>query len=62
MRHDRAMENNTELEPYSYYYTLHSTIMGSPFYMSEKLESEHPKWTEVEFPPEHGAYTGKVRN
>lgn len=32
----------------SFYYTLHLTTMCAPFYTSEKLESENPKWSEIE--------------
>lgn len=32
----------------SYYYTLHLTTMSAPFYTSEKLENENPKWAEIE--------------
>jgi hypothetical protein len=31
----------------SFYYTLHLTTMSAPFYTSEKLESQNPKWTEI---------------
>lgn len=57
MQHDRDFENDT-IQKYSYYYTLHATTMSSPLYMSEKLESEHPKWMEVEFSNEYGTFTG----
>lgn len=36
--------NNKE----SFYYTLHLTTMSSPFYTSEKLETDSPKWKEIE--------------
>lgn len=32
----------------SLYYTLHLTTMCAPFYTSEKLESQHPKWAELD--------------
>ncbi|XP_077302726.1 UV-resistance associated gene isoform X2 [Arctopsyche grandis] len=32
----------------SLYYTLHSTTMSAPFYTSEKLLSNHPKWREID--------------
>ncbi|KAI5704133.1 hypothetical protein M8J76_001447 [Diaphorina citri] len=59
MQHDRDFENDT-IQKYSYYYTLHATTMSSPLYMSEKLESEHPKWMEVEFSNEYGTFTGVI--
>jgi len=31
----------------SFYYTLHLTTMSAPFYTSEKLESQNPKWAEI---------------
>nr|XP_018913944.1 PREDICTED: UV radiation resistance-associated gene protein [Bemisia tabaci] len=44
-----------------YYYTLHLTTMSSPFYTSEKLTSENPKWSEFEITnPAHGTATGIV--
>nr|BAN21317.1 hypothetical protein [Riptortus pedestris] len=44
----------------SYYYTLHLSAMSSPFYTSEHLESEHPKWTELEINREYGSANGVV--
>nr|CAD7424893.1 unnamed protein product [Timema monikensis] len=31
-----------------FYYTLHLTTMSAPFYTSEKLESDNPKWAEID--------------
>jgi hypothetical protein len=36
-----------ELLKASFYYTLHLTTMSAPFYTSEKLESQNPKWAEI---------------
>ncbi|XP_073986915.1 UV-resistance associated gene isoform X3 [Rhodnius prolixus] len=44
----------------SYYYTLHLTTMSSPLYISEKLESENPKWSEIEIESANGAANGVV--
>uniref|UniRef100_A0A8D8S0W8 UV radiation resistance associated protein n=1 Tax=Cacopsylla melanoneura TaxID=428564 RepID=A0A8D8S0W8_9HEMI len=59
MQHDKKV-NNDIIDKYSYYYTLHATTMSSPMYMSEKVESEHPKWMEVEFSIEQGTFTGVI--
>lgn len=40
--------DNDCLPAVSYYYTLHLTAMSSPFYTSEKLESDCPKWKEID--------------
>lgn len=34
--------------PASYYFTLHLTTMCAPFYTSERLDSPHPKWNELD--------------
>lgn len=44
----------------SYYYTLHLSAMSSPFYTSEHLESENPKWSELEINREYGSANGVV--
>ncbi|XP_075213381.1 UV-resistance associated gene [Lycorma delicatula] len=44
----------------SFYYTLHMSTMSAPFYTSEKLESENPKWAELEISKTYGAATGVV--
>ncbi|KAG8237879.1 hypothetical protein J437_LFUL017170 [Ladona fulva] len=31
-----------------YYYTLHLTTMSAPFYKSEKVQGENPRWAELE--------------
>ncbi|XP_071453755.1 UV radiation resistance-associated gene protein [Hetaerina americana] len=31
-----------------YYYTLHLTTMSAPFYKSEKIQGENPRWAELE--------------
>lgn len=46
----------------SYYYTLHLTTMSAPFYTSEKLESDNPKWAEIEINEVNGAANGNVYN
>ncbi|XP_046675744.1 UV radiation resistance-associated protein-like [Homalodisca vitripennis] len=43
-----------------YYYTLHLTTMSAPFYTSEKLESDNPKWADVEINQVNGAANGVV--
>uniref|UniRef100_A0A1B6LN57 UV radiation resistance-associated gene protein n=1 Tax=Graphocephala atropunctata TaxID=36148 RepID=A0A1B6LN57_9HEMI len=43
-----------------YYYTLHLTTMSAPFYTSEKLESDNPKWAEVEINQVNGGANGVV--
>ncbi|KAK3921066.1 UV radiation resistance-associated protein [Frankliniella fusca] len=32
----------------SLYFTLHQTVMSPPFYTSERLHHQHPKWGEIE--------------
>lgn len=32
----------------SLYFTLHETTMSSPFYTSERLQHQHPKWGEMD--------------
>lgn len=32
----------------SLYFTLHQTMMSPPFYTSERLQHQHPKWGEIE--------------
>ena len=32
----------------SLYFTLHETTMSPPFYTSERLQHQHPKWGEIE--------------
>ncbi|KAL0274248.1 UNVERIFIED_CONTAM: hypothetical protein PYX00_006719 [Menopon gallinae] len=49
-------DNNPKSE--SYYYTLHSTTMSAPFYTSEKVCSDSPKWKEIEF----NSFVGNVSN
>ncbi|XP_054285194.1 UV radiation resistance-associated protein-like [Macrosteles quadrilineatus] len=44
----------------SYYYTLHLTTMSAPFYTSEKLESDNPKWADIEISQAIGPATGVV--
>ncbi|XP_014259994.1 UV radiation resistance associated protein [Cimex lectularius] len=44
----------------SYYFTLHLSTMSAPVYTSEKLESENPKWCEVNIGQQYGAATGVV--
>ncbi|XP_066250759.1 UV radiation resistance-associated gene protein [Euwallacea similis] len=34
-----------------YYFTLHNTPMSSPFYTSEPVQGQHPKWGELRFNP-----------
>ncbi|XP_049775657.1 UV radiation resistance-associated gene protein [Schistocerca cancellata] len=41
-------KQKSDNKKFSFYYTLHLTTMSSPFYTSEKLESENPKWEEIE--------------
>lgn len=41
--------NTKYLEDISYYYTLHFSTMSAPFYTSEKISKEHPKWSEINF-------------
>uniref|UniRef100_A0A146L8X9 UV radiation resistance-associated gene protein n=1 Tax=Lygus hesperus TaxID=30085 RepID=A0A146L8X9_LYGHE len=43
-----------------YYYTLHLSTMSSPLYTSEKLESENPKWSEIDIDAHYGAAAGVV--
>lgn len=43
-----------------YYYTLHLTAMSSPMYTSEQLESENPKWAEIEINKLYGSANGVV--
>ncbi|XP_014286983.1 UV radiation resistance-associated protein [Halyomorpha halys] len=43
-----------------YYYTLHLTAMSSPLYTSEQLESENPKWAEIELNKLYGSANGVV--
>ncbi|XP_065202120.1 UV radiation resistance-associated protein [Planococcus citri] len=46
-----------------YYYTLHLATMCAPFYTSEKIAKEHPKWSEINFSnidPSFGSVTGIV--
>ncbi|KAL1123920.1 hypothetical protein AAG570_001690 [Ranatra chinensis] len=45
---------------WSYYYTIHLTTMSSPLYTSERLESDNPKWAEIEINQENGAVNGIV--
>ncbi|GLG95922.1 UV radiation resistance associated protein, partial [Gryllus bimaculatus] len=40
--------SRTEKTKSSFYYTLHLTTMSAPFYTSEKLETENPKWAEID--------------
>ncbi|KAK9511035.1 hypothetical protein O3M35_005684 [Rhynocoris fuscipes] len=54
---DKIRTKETKL---SYYYTLHLATMSSPFYTSEKLESENPKWSELEIDSANGAANGVV--
>lgn len=42
-----------------FYYTLHLSTLSSPLYTSEKLESENPKWSEIEIESQNGAANGK---
>ncbi|XP_046402166.1 uncharacterized protein LOC124168097 [Ischnura elegans] len=35
-------------EVFYYYYTLHLTTMSAPFYKSEKIQGENPRWAELE--------------
>lgn len=53
-------ENMDKSVTLSYYYTLHLSSLSSPFYTSERLESENPKWTEIEVSREIGAAPGIV--
>lgn len=41
-------KQKSDNKKFSFYYTLHLTTMSAPFYTSEKLESEHPRWEEIE--------------
>lgn len=41
--------NTKYLNDISYYYTLHFSTMSAPFYTSEKISKEHPKWSEINF-------------
>ena len=43
---DNNSNNNANKE--SYYFTLHATTMSAPFYTSEKLISDSPKWKELD--------------
>ncbi|BES88757.1 UV radiation resistance associated [Nesidiocoris tenuis] len=43
-----------------FYYTLHLSTLSSPLYTSEKLESENPKWSEIEIESQNGAANGIV--
>ena len=52
IKKDKERINKNE----SYYYTLHSTTMSAPFYTSEKLETDSPKWKEVDIT----SWTGDV--
>lgn len=54
-------DNELKSKEVSYYYTLHLTTMCAPFYTSEKINSEHPKWSEINFlmiDPSYGSATG----
>lgn len=45
-----------------YYYTLHLAPMRAPFYTSEKIAKDHPKWSEINFSnidPSFGSATGE---
>lgn len=42
------MAYNVKTTEGSLYYTLHFTTMCAPFYTSEKLESQNPKWAELD--------------
>lgn len=44
----RVIAYNVKTNVGSLYYTLHLTTMCAPFYTSEKLESQHPKWAELD--------------
>ncbi|KAK7575835.1 hypothetical protein V9T40_012121 [Parthenolecanium corni] len=55
--------NTKYLEDISYYYTLHFSTMSAPFYTSEKISKEHPKWSEINFKdiqPSFGSAKGIV--
>ncbi|XP_039281299.1 UV radiation resistance-associated protein [Nilaparvata lugens] len=53
-------ETENKCEKCSFYYTLHTTTMSAPFYTSEKLESENPKWAELEVNRQFGTAKGVV--
>lgn len=53
-------ETEKKCEKCSFYYTLHTTTMSAPFYTSEKIESENPKWAELEVNRQFGSATGIV--
>ncbi|KAJ4442138.1 hypothetical protein ANN_12004 [Periplaneta americana] len=44
----KTKKSKSEMLKASFYYTLHLTTMSAPFYTSEKLESDNPKWAEIE--------------
>lgn len=44
----------------TYYFTLHATTMSAPFYTSEKLRSESPKWKELEISSWEGSVCNSV--
>lgn len=44
----------------SYYFTLHATTMSAPFYTSEKVKSDSPKWKELEMASWEGIISNSV--
>lgn len=60
IRRGEKSSNDKKPTKCSYYYTLHLTTMSAPFYTSEKLESDNPKWGEIEINEVNGAANGVV--